>query len=644
MRMSHFGMILFACLMPLAAAWGQTSISGQINTIYRAVSSINIASNTVTTSTAPSLVVGDTVLLIQMKGATISRTNDATFGDVTSLGSAGAYEINIVCAVNGNDVTLERNFTNTYNTAGYLQLIKIPSYQNVIVSGMVTGQPWDGSTGGVLVMRASGWIRMNQDFNMNAAGFKGGWDYSNYAACNCTCGSGQFANFFFNTANCRGGDKGEGIADSLAASAFGKGKESNGGGGGNDHNGGGGGGGNYGIGGNGGVSNNPTCFFGAYCHGQNPGVGGISLNSAGFLSGAMNRIFMGGGGGAGHDNNGTGTGGVRGAGIIIIMADSLNLNGFTIFARGASVPNPQATSDGSGGGGAGGTVVLDVRAIRDAASTINVAGGNGGSDSWTVNVQGCKGPGGGGGGGLIWSRNVLPVNVNKIINGGLNGTNCSGANGAQPGGTGGVMTGIAMSISSSINPICILPVEYRYFEAELIEGQGVRLDWGTASETRNNGFEVQRSTDGIHFSAIQVVASRSQGGQGHEYSTWDLQPQPGSNWYRLRQMDMNGLSSLSEVRVVVAGAGEFELSQVYPNPVSLSQDLHVNLYAGTAGELKLTLRDMAGRSLSEQHIAVTSGMNELTLPIDKLATGSYMLEVQGKAGRRAVRRFHVIGE
>jgi hypothetical protein len=189
-----------------------------------------------------------------------------------------------------------------------------------------------------------------------------------------------------------------------------------------------------------------------------------------------------------------------------------------------------------------------------------------------------------------------------------------------------------------------LPVEYSYFEATLVEGQGVRLDWATASETRNNGFEIQRSTDGIHFEAIQMVASRSVGGQGQDYVAWDAQPQPGSNWYRLRQMDMNGLSSLSEVRVIVAGQGEFELSQVYPNPVSISQSLHVNVYAGAAGELRMVLRDMTGRAIAAETRSVTSGMNELELPIGKLATGSYLLEVQGQAGRRAVRRFNVLGE
>jgi hypothetical protein len=644
MRMIRIGMLLCCLFLACTTASAQSLISGQINTIYRAVSSINIASNTVTTSTAPSLAIGDTVLLIQMKGATISRNNDATFGNVTSLGSAGAYELNIVCGVNGNEVTLERNLSNTYDVTGYVQLIRVPNYQNVIVSGMVTGQAWNGSTGGVLVMRAAGWIRMNQDFNMNGAGFRGGWDHSNYAACNCTCGSGQFANFFFNSANCRGADKGEGIADSLVASAFGKGKESNGGGGGNDHNAGGAGGGNYGAGGNGGLSNNNTCVLGQFCHGNNPGVGGLSLNTAGFVSGAMNRIFMGGGGGSGHDNNGTGTPGTRGGGIIILMADSINLNGLTIFARGVSVPNPQATSDGSGGGGAGGTVILDVRAIRDAASTINVSGGNGGSDTWTVNTHGCKGPGGGGGGGLIWSRNTLPVNVNKVVNGGANGNNCSGANGAQPGGTGGLMTGMNMAISSVINPICILPVEYQYFEATLVEGQGVRLDWATASEIRNNGFEIQRSTDGIHFSSISTQPSRAQNGQGQDYTAWDATPQPGSNWYRLKQLDIDGRSSYSEVRVVVAGAGEFAVSEVYPNPVSLSQSLRVNLYAGTDGQLRLTIRDVAGRGLYEQKISVVSGLNELSLPTDRLSSGTYMLEVQGNSGRRAIRRFQVVAE
>jgi hypothetical protein len=641
MRMCRIIFFLACCLLCGFSAHGQSSISGTVNTIYRAVSSISTVTNTVTTSTAPSLAVGDTVLLIQMKGATISRNNDATFGDVTSLGAAGRYEFNIVCGVSGNDVTLERNLSNAYNPSAYLQLIKVPNYQNAIVTGTLTGQAWNGTTGGVLVLRAAGWIRFNADINMNGAGFKGGWDYSNYAACNCTCGSGQFANFFFNSSNCRGADKGEGIADSLIASAFGKGKESNGGGGGNDHNGGGGGGGNFGIGGNGGISNAPTCFLGAYCHGLNPGVGGLSLNTAGFLSTVQNRIFMGGGGGAGHDNNGTGTPGTPGGGIVIVIADSINLNGFSILSRGNSVPNPQATSDGSGGGGAGGTIVLDVRSIRDAVSTLNVSGGNGGSDSWTVNTQGCKGPGGGGGGGLIWSRFTLPVNVNKVLAGGVNGTNCSGASGAQPGANGGMMTGAALAVSSSVYPPCLLPVEYAYFEAALVEGQGVRLDWETASETHNNGFEIQRSTDGIQFSPILTLPSRSQGGQGQTYTAWDATPQPGSNWYRLRQIDMNGTSSLSEVRVVVAGAGEFEISQVYPNPLSRYQALHVKVYAGAPGDLQLSILDMTGRMVSATSHPVVSGINEVELAIDQLAMGSYLLEVKGKAGRRVVRRFTV---
>jgi hypothetical protein len=648
--LANMGFMKRMMVLLLLAACGQgilfsqsTNVSGIVNSVLSAVSAINPVSNSVTLTDPSGFAPGDSVLIIQMKGATMNTANAATFGDISAINSAGKYEINVICSVTGSDVVMERNFLNTYSVAGRVQLIKIPSYNAVVVNGTVSAQPWNGSTGGVVIFSAREWVRLDADIDVSGQGFRNGWDHSNYAGqgCDCNCAGGQYTNFYYPVFSCRAADKGEGIADSVATMEFGKGKESTGGGGGNDHNAGGGGGSNFGVGGNGGTSNAPTCFAGAYCRGLNFGFGGVSLNATGFISNAQNRIFLGGGGGSGHDNNGTGTAGARGGGIVIILADSLHLNSRTINARGRS-QSIFATSDGSGGGGAGGTVVIDARVVQNVAGVINVSGGAGGTDSWTVNTQGCKGPGGGGGGGLIWSKNVIPAAITTLMGGGTNGTNCSGANGAQAGGTGGMLNSLVIPVSGSTFPPCVLPVEYSYFTATPEEGTGIILAWGTSNEQRNRLFKIEHSADGQRFSPLATVQSTSAYGEGREYSYLDRKPVNGTNWYRIKQVDANGASAYSEVRMVVFGAGETVIGSVYPNPVRTQNTLNLDVYAMQSADASMRIHDIAGRLISEKSFALEAGNNTLQLPLQSWSAGSYMLELHIDGQRAIYRRFSVV--
>jgi hypothetical protein len=83
-------------------AHGQ-SISGVVNSYY-SITAVNTITNTITVGNATGLSAGQTVLLIQMKGATIDGTNTSTYGNITAINDAGNYEFNIICSVNGNDV------------------------------------------------------------------------------------------------------------------------------------------------------------------------------------------------------------------------------------------------------------------------------------------------------------------------------------------------------------------------------------------------------------------------------------------------------------------------------------------------------------------------------------------------------------
>src|SRR4051812_40963538 len=88
----------------------------------------NIASgsNTLLLSSGPgfSLCPGDLLMIYQAQGCSINQANTISYGNVTAYNSAGLYEFKYVQAVNGNIVTVQSAFTNSYATAGRVQAIK----------------------------------------------------------------------------------------------------------------------------------------------------------------------------------------------------------------------------------------------------------------------------------------------------------------------------------------------------------------------------------------------------------------------------------------------------------------------------------------------------------------------------------------
>src|SRR6185312_9392018 len=273
------------------------SISGVVNSYYT-VTAVNSVSNTLTVDNASGLSNGQPVMIIQMKGASITTTNSAAYGNIAAVGDAGNYEFNIVCSISGNNVLLQDKLLNAYDATGQVQLVAYNTYASVTIAGTVNAKAWDpvAGKGGVVVVAATNTITLNANVDVSGQGFQGGalvnWPVPPY---NCD----WFVNvnaYYYDTATSgdnTGGKKGEGIAAYVANEHFGMGKLANGGGGGNNANAGGAGGGNYGAGGAGGTRAGETTLD---CHAQYAGVGGISLAGYGYSTG-VNRIFFGGGGG-----------------------------------------------------------------------------------------------------------------------------------------------------------------------------------------------------------------------------------------------------------------------------------------------------------------------------------------------------------
>lgn len=367
------------------------NISGVVN-IYTPVTQVNC--NNVTVVSSVGFSVGDRVLLIQMQGATLDQTNTPAFGYVTNYNNCGNFEFATISSINSNTIVFQFKIFNSYTPSGNVQLIRVPTYTNATVNNILTCNPWNGSTGGVLVLEVSGTLTLANNINVSGKGFRGGTLCTNPDG---SCGAG-YSDYFYQVSSGFGAEKGEGISVKNSLMDGGRGAWSNGGGGGNKHNSGGGGGGNFSSGGLGGNEANfcPITQVG--------GVGGYELNYS------FGKIFLGGGGGCSDNNNGVGTTGTNGGGIIIIKANSINGNSDSIISNGLNqtyiINN---IGDGAGGGGAGGTILLKVNNYT--SSVYIVANGGHGGDQMTT-YPSCFGPGGGGGTGIVCFSNAsLPVNT-----------------------------------------------------------------------------------------------------------------------------------------------------------------------------------------------------------------------------------------
>lgn len=410
---------------------------GPLN-FYQPAASVTAGSSSITLTNAAGLNAGDMVLVIQMQGADINSANSNSYGDGVAGGdasgalnntnfTAGRYEYAAVASVAGSTINLaspliynyvRANASGTTGQSRY-QVIRVPQYDNLTLTGNISAPAWNGETGGVLPLDVANTLDFNGfSINMNANGFRGGGGFLHTGRTGAA--NTDFRNTSSNTATGAHGSKGEGIAgtpryvftgsgprvdtgvEGYPNGSYGMGAPGNAAGGGtdgrpsnNDENSGGGGGGNGGAGARGGNSWNSNLAVGGY--------GGAAFPAA------PNRLAMGGGGGAASSNNGNNPsphGGV-GGGIVLIRADQLAGTG-TVNVNGGAGTTPNPVNDGGGGGGAGGSVLVLANG-QTGSLTINAQGGAGGNaDPGGV----AHGPGGGGGGGVVFVNDSISAVIN----------------------------------------------------------------------------------------------------------------------------------------------------------------------------------------------------------------------------------------
>jgi len=137
-----------------------------------------------------------------------------------------------------------------------------------------------------------------------------------------------------------------------------------------------------------------------------------------------------------------------------------------------------------------------------------------------------------------------------------------------------------------------LPVTMLDFNTNT-ENKKVKLSWKTANESNNNRFEIERSKDGTSFVKLGEVPGRGNSTTTQEYRFNDEQPISGKNFYRLKQVDIDGHFKYSDVRLVLIN--DPRMFVIYPSPVLGTGIVSIYLKNEVRGSLKITISDMAGK-------------------------------------------------
>jgi len=134
----------------------------------------------------------------------------------------------------------------------------------------------------------------------------------------------------------------------------------------------------------------------------------------------------------------------------------------------------------------------------------------------------------------------------------------------------------------------VIPVELTSFTAN-VSGNSVVLNWITASELNNSGFEIQRSVisneeRNLNWQPIGFVQGNGTTTQSNSYSFTDNNIHSAKYYYRLKQIDLNGTFTYSnEVEVDLSLPQAFSLEQNYPNPFNPSTKIEYTIpFVGTS--------------------------------------------------------------
>lgn len=185
-----------------------------------------------------------------------------------------------------------------------------------------------------------------------------------------------------------------------------------------------------------------------------------------------------------------------------------------------------------------------------------------------------------------------------------------------------IITAIAIGSIQNI----ILPVSFISFNAKA-ENCRALLKWQTGTEVNNSHFIIERSTNGVTFTAIGSVSAAGNSTTIQTYQFTDEAPVSGINYYRITQVDFDGKYTSTETKSIrIQCNGNTAAVKVYPNPAASQVSIQ-----SSKAIAQLNIVAANGRT-AMKYIPSQNQNGIITLPLHRIPNGVYLLQIINKDG------------
>ncbi len=167
-----------------------------------------------------------------------------------------------------------------------------------------------------------------------------------------------------------------------------------------------------------------------------------------------------------------------------------------------------------------------------------------------------------------------------------------------------------------------LPVTFINFDG-LLQNNKALLSWSTATEFNNKGFEVQKSTDGHSFTGIGFINGMGNSALVNNYNFTDNKVLSGSNYYRLKQEDIDGYYNYSSI--IRLDFYHFDWA-IFGNPVTSNSWIQLQLDRNTNVAIQvISIDGKVVKTINKGNIS--KGTYSMPLNLGNVPSGTYIIKL-----------------
>ncbi|HKH61149.1 MAG TPA: hypothetical protein VKA49_09980, partial [Flavitalea sp.] len=176
----------------------------------------------------------------------------------------------------------------------------------------------------------------------------------------------------------------------------------------------------------------------------------------------------------------------------------------------------------------------------------------------------------------------------------------------------------------------LLPAKILSFTARS-GGEINRLEWSASNENDIRTYIVEKSANGKTWAEIKTVY-RGSSAAINDYSVVDMEKNPGSTYYRLKQVNTRG--SFTYSKIIQINNATLSQQSIVHNTV-IRNTLNLQIYGTSRDEYTVEYYTMTGLKIKQDRLEIHPGFNSTSVQFPtQLAAGSYFLVVKNKKGQQ----------